>query len=150
MGGGMPLGAFISSPKIMKTLSTDPPLSHVTTFGGHPVSCAAGLASLNFIVENSLARRSHEIGKKLQVKLNELKAKTSAIREVRGKGLLIGLELKTARQTARFVKQALEAGLILGWTLHTNTVIRVAPPLTLSEAELEEGLRITELTLKRS
>lgn len=70
--------------------------------------------------------------------------------DVRGKGLLIGLELKTARETARFVKRALEASLILGWTLHTNTVVRIAPPLTLTEEELEEGLKIIERSLKQS
>lgn len=148
IGGGMPLGAFIASPKIMKTFSTDPPLSHVTTFGGHPVSCAAGLASLNFILENDLPKQAEEIGNKMTVKLNELKQKASAIQDVRGKGMMIGLELRTARATARFVKRALDLGLILGWTLHTTTVVRIAPPLTLSEEELENGLKIIEEGLK--
>lgn len=149
MGGGMPLGAFISSPAIMKTLSVDPPLSHVTTFGGHPVCCAAGLASLNFIIENDLPGQADRMGEKLRAALRKLGQEIETIRAVRGKGLMIGLELSNQKETARFVQRCLKAGLILGWTLHTNTVVRIAPPLTLSEKELREGLRIIEKALKR-
>ncbi len=149
MGGGMPLGAFISSPAIMKTLSVDPPLSHVTTFGGHPVCCAAGLASLNFIIENDLPGRADRMGEKLRAALRKLGQEIETIRAVRGKGLMIGLELSNQKETARFVQRCLKAGLILGWTLHTNTVVRIAPPLTLSEKELREGLRIIEKALRQ-
>jgi len=148
MGGGMPLGAFISSPAIMKTLSSDPPLSHVTTFGGHPVSCAAGLASLNFILENDLPRKAEITGEKIQAALRKMAEKKKTIRAVRGKGMMIGLELSDAEETARFVKEALHAGLILGWTLHTNNVVRIAPPLTLSEEETEKGLEIIERSIR--
>lgn len=147
MGGGMPLGAFISSPAIMKTLSVDPPLSHVTTFGGHPVCCAAGLASLNFIVENDLPRRAAATGETLQTALRKLGQKIDALRAVRGKGLMIGLELTDPERTARFVQRCLKDGLILGWTLHADTVVRIAPPLTLSEKEMREGLRIIKKAL---
>ncbi|WDT74095.1 MAG: aspartate aminotransferase family protein [Candidatus Manganitrophus sp.] len=149
MGGGMPLGAFISSPEIMKSLSVDPPLSHVTTFGGHPVCCAAGLASLNFIIENDLPGRADRMGEKLRSALRKLGQEIETIRAVRGKGLMIGLELSNQKETARFVQRCLKAGLILGWTLHTNTVVRIAPPLTLSEKELREGLRIIEKALRQ-
>ncbi|HEY5600187.1 MAG TPA: aminotransferase class III-fold pyridoxal phosphate-dependent enzyme, partial [Candidatus Manganitrophaceae bacterium] len=64
-------------------------------------------------------------------------------------GMMIGLELKNARETARFVKRALNQGLILGWTLHTNTVVRIAPPLTLSEEEMNQGIEMIELSLKQ-
>ncbi len=149
MGGGMPLGAFISSPKIMKSLSVDPPLSHVTTFGGHPVCCAAGLASLNFIIENDLPGRADRMGEKLRAALRKLGQEIETIRAVRGKGLMIGLELSNQKETARFVQRCLKAGLILGWTLHTNTVVRIAPPLSLSEKEMREGLRIIEKALRK-
>lgn len=149
MGGGMPLGAFISSPAIMKTLSVDPPLSHVTTFGGHPVCCAAGLASLNFIIENDLPGRADRMGEKLRAALRKLGQEIETIRAIRGKGLMIGLELSNQKETARFVQRCLKAGLILGWTLHTNTVVRIAPPLTLSEKDLREGLRIIEKALRQ-
>ncbi|HZR46121.1 MAG TPA: aspartate aminotransferase family protein [Candidatus Manganitrophaceae bacterium] len=148
MGGGMPLGAFVSSPEIMKTLSSDPPLSHVTTFGGHPVSCAAGLAGLKFILENDLPKRAEATGAKIQAALKKMAEQTKAIRAVRGKGMMIGLELSDAKTTERFVKKAFAAGLILGWTLHTNNVVRIAPPLTLSEEEMNKGLEIIERAIK--
>jgi acetylornithine/succinyldiaminopimelate/putrescine aminotransferase len=147
IGGGMPLGAFVSSPKIMETLSNDPPFSHVTTFGGHPVSCAAGLASLKVILEDNLCRQADLLGKKIKTALRHLARKRSAIREVRGKGLMVGLELSDADTTAHFVRKALDAGLILGWTLHTNTVVRISPPLTLTEKELGKGLDIIDKAL---
>ncbi len=147
LGGGMPLGAFVSSPEIMTTFSTDPPLSHVTTFGGHPVSCAAGLASLNIILKNDLTQRADQLGKKIKTALQGLAQRSSCIRAVRGKGLMIGLELCDADTTAAFVRKALNAGLILGWTLHTNTVVRIAPPLTLTEEELGKGLDIMDRAL---
>ncbi|MBI3802188.1 MAG: aspartate aminotransferase family protein [Nitrospirae bacterium] len=149
MGGGMPLGAFIARPAIMKQLSVDPPLSHVTTFGGHPVCAAAGLASLNFIVENDLPRQAAAMGEKIQSGLRKIARKNTAIRDVRGKGLMIGLELSDPKQTARFVGRCRKAGLILGWTLHTNTVVRIAPPLTLSERDMQKGLEIIERSLHK-
>ncbi len=142
LGGGMPLGAFISSARIMKCLSRNPPLSHVTTFGGHPVSCAAGLRGLQFMLDRKLPARALRMGNRLQQKLKRWAQETDAIVEVRGMGMMIGLELRHARRTARLVQRAREAGLILGWTLHSDRVIRITPPLTLSEEELEQGLNI--------
>ncbi len=147
IGGGMPLGAFVSSPNIMATLSTDPPLSHVTTFGGHPVSCAAGLASLKVILENDLPQKADQLGEKIKDALRDFARRHSCIRDVRGKGMMIGLELSDADTTAGFVGKALDKGLILGWTLHTNTVVRISPPLTLTEKELEKGLDIIDKAL---
>ncbi len=142
LGGGMPLGAFIGSARIMKCLSRDPPLSHVTTFGGHPVSCAAGLAALGVLLDADLPARAAWLGDRLQGALKALARQTDAIVEVRGKGMMIGLEMADARRTARLVKRTREAGLILGWTLHSDRVVRIAPPLTLSEAEMAHGVAI--------
>jgi acetylornithine/succinyldiaminopimelate/putrescine aminotransferase len=142
LGGGMPLGAFIASASIMKCLARDPPLSHVTTFGGHPVSCAAGLAGLRVLLDADLPTRAAWLGGQLQDALKDLARQTDAIVEVRGKGMMIGLEMRDARRTARLVKRAREAGLILGWTLHSDCVIRITPPLTLSEAEMARGIAI--------
>ncbi len=148
LGGGMPLGAFIASPAIMRYLSVDPPLSHVTTFGGHPVSCAAGLASLNIMLKKNLVRQSKETGKRLLTALQQLAKKNKAIHEARGMGMMIGLEFVEGHQCEQFVKRAREAGLLLGFTLHTNRVVRMTPPLTLSEKEMSEGLGIMERALK--
>lgn len=149
LGGGMPLGAFIGRPELMKTLSTDPPLSHVTTFGGHPVCCAAGLAAMEILIGENLPERAARLGKILMDCLKEL-AGIGGVKEVRGKGLLIGFELDDAELTERFVTFCREAGLILGWTLHSNTVVRLAPPLIITEAELDEGLGIMRRALERA
>lgn len=149
LGGGMPLGAFIGRPEIMKTLSQDPPLSHVTTFGGHPVCCAAGLAGLNFLIENKLPERAGQLGEYIMDQLKKL-SEVGGVKEVRGKGLLIGLELNNAKLTERFVSNCREAGLILGWTLHSNTVVRLAPPLVITESELDRGFEIMVKSLKKA
>jgi len=141
LGGGMPLGAFIGRPEIMKTLSENPPLSHVTTFGGHPVCCAAGLAALDYLIGNKLPERAERLGEYLTDRLYKL-SEIGGVKDVRGKGLLIGFELETANLTKRFVRNCRYAGLVLGWTLHSDTVIRLAPPLIISEQEIEQGIDI--------
>jgi acetylornithine/N-succinyldiaminopimelate aminotransferase len=142
LGGGMPLGAFVGRAELMAALSTDPPLSHVTTFGGHPVCCAAGLAALEVLLTDDLPARAARLGETLRDGLRALGRRYGGVRDVRGLGLLVGLELEDAAWTARFAGAAQDRGLILGWTLHADTVVRLAPPLTLSESELERGLAI--------
>lgn len=149
LGGGMPLGAFISRREIMKTLSKDPPLSHVTTFGGHPVCCAAGLAALDFLLETRLPERAERLGRYAMERLKKL-PEIGGVRDIRGKGLLIGLELNNSKLTERFVAHCREAGLILGWTLHSNTVVRLAPPLVITERELNLGFEIMTRSLKKA
>jgi acetylornithine/N-succinyldiaminopimelate aminotransferase len=149
LGGGMPLGAFMSRPEIMRILSQDPPLSHVTTFGGHPVCCAAGLAALDFLLHNKLTERAERLGDLLKKRIYEL-SEIGGVKDVRGKGLLIGLELESPRTTMRFVLNCREAGLILGWTLHSDKVVRLAPPLVMSENEMEQGLAIVRAALSRA
>lgn len=147
LGGGMPLGAFIGDPDLMGCLSRDPPLSHVTTFGGHPVSCAAGLAALNVLVDENLVARAEVVGGAIRSRLREIGERHSGVREVRGLGMHIGLELDTPARAENFVSQALAEGVIVGWTLHSSTVIRLTPPLNISEAELERGLTAVERAL---
>jgi acetylornithine/succinyldiaminopimelate/putrescine aminotransferase len=146
----MPLGAFISRDGIMKALSENPPLSHVTTFGGHPVCCASALASIEVILKERLTDWAARRGEEIQCRLREIGKKTGRVKEIRGMGLMIGLELVDAPTTRRLVKRALELGLILGWTLHSDTVVRIAPPLTLSEYEMVEGLTVIERILSES
>ncbi len=148
MGAGMPIGAFVASPEIMKTLSEHPPFSHVTTFGGHPVSCAAALAGLKFMVKNKLPDQARVMGDKIQTALKRLAEKSSAIREIRGMGMMIGMEMQSAKACEQVVTTALQEGLILGWTLHTNRVIRISPPLTLSEEEMQYGMKIIAKALR--
>ncbi len=138
LGGGMPLGAFVTSRRLCRVLSEDPPLGHVTTFGGHPVSCAAGLACLDQIVEERLSERAEQAGDKFAGMISEA-LPASALSEVRHKGLLLGLEMNSAATAAAFVSGCLDRGLILGWTLHDDRVVRLAPPLVISDAELERA-----------
>ena len=140
MGGGMPLGGFAASKKIMATFSQNPPLSHVTTFGGHPVSCAAGRAGLEVILKEGLVEKAETDGQYITKQLRHLAGQNIGIREVRGKGLMIGLEVENADIAERCVQGAFERGVILGWTLHSDTVIRIMPPLILSKDEISCGL----------
>src|SRR5579862_1075832 len=134
LGGGMPLGAFIGAPAVMQTLSHDPPLAHVTTFGGHPVCCAAGLASLEVILAERLCERAARVGAEWLAQIRGLGG--GVLCAARGKGLLLALEFQTPDATRRFVARCFEQGLILNWTLHRDTVVRLAPPLTISDAEI--------------
>lgn len=146
LGGGMPLGAFVSTPEIMATLSHSPALAHVTTFGGHPVCCAAGLAALNFMLETYLPQQSQEKGAMLLARLRELIG-TGGFVAARGCGLLIGMDFTTPEATKQFVQSCFAAGLILGWTLHQDTVVRLAPPLIISSVEIDRAVVIMQKAL---
>lgn len=145
LGGGLPLGAFVGSPALMATLSHDPPLAHVTTFGGHPLSCAAGLAALAFAERERLPARAAALGEAWRARLAA--SIGPVLRAVRGRGLLIGLELATAEQTQAFCRDAFARGLILNWTLHRDTVVRLAPPLIISADDGERALSAIEAAL---
>jgi len=138
LGGGLPLGSFVASKPLMRVLSTDPPLGHVTTFGGHPLSCAAGLASLEAIIEEDLARHAVVRGGVFAELLRDrLPAEhVVAIRQI---GLLVGVEMSSPKLVESFSRECRREGLILGWTLHDDRVLRLAPPLIISEAELDEA-----------
>ncbi|HDR68038.1 MAG TPA: aspartate aminotransferase family protein [Bacteroidaceae bacterium] len=131
LGGGMPLGAFISSETIMKTLTFDPPLGHITTFGGHPVSCAAGLAAQNFIQQNDLLNHSLQQGERFRQNLNHV-----AIEGIRGKGLFLAVVLRDGLSVDRFLEYALEEGLIIDRFLFCDHAFRIAPPLIIEEEEV--------------
>lgn len=139
LGGGMPLGAFVGSAEILGTLSQQPPLAHVTTFGGHPVSCAAGLAALEVMERERLWERSQRLGERLCAELRALPWQ-GRLREVRGFGALVGIELDAAETTRRFAAACFARGLVLNWTLHRDRVIRLAPPLVLRDEELDRAL----------
>jgi predicted acetylornithine/succinylornithine family transaminase len=149
LGGGMPLGGFISRPEVMNIL-TDPPLSHMTTFGGHPVSCAAGLASLNIINRDKLVERSAIFGNEIQNRLKEFQKKYPVIVDIRGKGLMIGLEFATPELTKKIVGRAQDLGLILSWSIYAGGTVRVAPPLNVLPEEIDQALNILEKAITES
>ena len=146
LGGGMPLGAFVAPARIMRTLSEAPPLSHLTTFGGHPVSCAAGLAALRVTVEDGLVRNAAELGEILQGALNGLK-RMGVIRDVRGRGLLIGVELGSAEEARAAVAACRDGGLLVGTTLNDEKVLRITPPMVMGDSEAVRGLEILTAVL---
>ena len=139
LGGGLPLGAFVGHPDVMATLRHDPPLAHVTTFGGHPVSCAAGLAALDVLVRDGLPARAARLGGGLVERLATLVGRGGLV-AARGAGMLLGLEFDAPARCATFARRAWEARLILNWTLHRDTVVRLAPPLVLTDAEAEHAV----------
>ena len=133
LGGGMPLGAFIASGDAMKTLCYEPVLGHITTFGGHPVSCAAGLASLRLLTEGDLMDQT--AGKEALFRENLVHP---AIKEIRGRGLYLAVELEDARKTSRFMKLSIENGIISDSFLFHNTAFRISPPLLISHEQILE------------
>jgi acetylornithine/succinyldiaminopimelate/putrescine aminotransferase len=139
LGGGLPLGAFVGRPELMATLRHDPPLAHVTTFGGHPVSCAAGLAALEVLLRDDLPGRARELGRSLAERFRAL-AGRGGLTRVRGLGMLLGLEFDAPAACARFAARAFESRLILNWTLHRDTVVRLAPPLVLTDDEADHAV----------
>jgi acetylornithine/N-succinyldiaminopimelate aminotransferase len=132
MGGGMPIGAFISSKKIMDVLKDNPILGHITTFGGHPVSCAAGLATLNTILEENLFVDVYEKEQLFRSLLMHPK-----IKEIRGMGLMLSIQLDSFSQVEAISKICVENGVIIDWFLHCDTAMRIAPPLIITKEEIQ-------------
>jgi acetylornithine/succinyldiaminopimelate/putrescine aminotransferase len=135
LGGGLPLGAFCAPDAILSVLAKDPPLGHITTFGGHPLSCAAGGAALKTIVEQRLWERAETMGALMRQRLAGLLGREVA--DIRGAGLLIGIEFAEASVTRRFVAETLARGVVVNWTLNADRVVRLAPPLTIAEEEID-------------
>jgi len=133
----MPIGAFISSEEIMKTLSFEPVLGHITTFGGHPVSCAASLATLNFIIENDLLAQIPEKSDLFKSLLTH-----PMILELRGIGLMLALEMKDFKTVKSVIDLCIARGLITDWFLFCDNSLRIAPPLTISLEEIKKACNI--------
>lgn len=136
-GGGMPLGAFISSQAHMKSLSADPILGHITTFGGHPVNCAAALANICAIEDEQMLQRVEEKGAFLAQKLNH-----PSIVEIRRKGLMLALEFESATIVQHIVEACLDQGVIPFWFLSCPESFRLAPPLNISYKDLEKASKV--------
>ena len=143
MGGGMPIGAFISSWELMNLLTFEPKLGHITTFGGHPVNCAASHATLKHLLATDIMQ---EVEKKEQ--LLRLHLKHPKIKEIRGKGLMLSIEFEDEALAKKVVEQSLEKGLILFYFLFTKTAIRITPPLTITKEEIIKGCNIIKAILE--
>lgn len=137
IGGGMPIGAFVSSREIMLSLTSNPILGHITTFGGHPVSCAAGLATLATILSEDLVSGVMQKGELFKQLLIH-----PAIKEVRGIGLMMAIEFESFELNKKIIDACIADGLISDWFLHCSNSMRVAPPLIISEEEIEWACKV--------
>ena len=144
MGGGMPIGAFISSKEIMNTLTFEPELGHITTFGGHPVSCASAIANLNIIIDERLPEKASESGK-LYVEALKNHPK---IKEIRQTGLMLGIDLEDSKSTDKLVSNFIKYGLISDRFLFRPQSFRIAPPLIISKTEIEKSLELINRSLE--
>ncbi|TXE13937.1 aspartate aminotransferase family protein [Seonamhaeicola algicola] len=137
LGGGMPIGAFTASNKLMDLLMDNPKLGHITTFGGHPVIAASALATLKEITETNLIAQTLEKEKLFRKLLVH-----PLIKEIRGKGLMLALITDSAEITNQLILKSQDEGLILFWLLFEPKAVRITPPLTISEEEIKKGCNI--------
>ena len=144
-GGGMPLGAFISSQKIMSTLTHDPVLGHITTFGGHPVCCAAGLATMRYLIDNQVVEDVERKGAMYESLLQD----HPAVKEIRRSGLLLAVELGESEKLYKIMELFIEEGILSDWFLFCDTAFRISPPLVISDDEIRDSVRIIRRCLDR-
>ncbi len=131
-GGGMPIGGFISSNENMKSLTYNPKLGHITTFGGHPVCCAAALASLELISDENLLSKVEIKGRLFEDLLTH-----PLIKEIRRKGMFFAIELENEDVVQQVVQGCKEKGVLTFWFLSNPQSFRIAPPLTITENEIK-------------
>lgn len=132
IGGGMPIGAFIASKEVMKCLTHNPILGHITTFGGHPVSAAAAAACIDVMLTEKLTHQADakaELIKSLLVH--------PAIFEIRNKGLMMAVQLDSFENLQKVIHQCISKGIVTDWFLYNNTSMRIAPPLIITEEEIK-------------
>ncbi|QFG53793.1 aspartate aminotransferase family protein [Chryseobacterium sp.] len=137
MGGGVPVGAFMSSRKIMESLSHSPKLGHITTFGGNPLIAAASHATLKEVLESGLMAEVAEKEKLFRELLIHPK-----IKNINGKGLMLAVNLGDPGYTLQVARRCMEKGLVVFWQLYRNEYLRISPPLTLSFDEIRLGCQI--------
>ena len=144
-GGGMPLGGVVSKKQILDSFTHNPVLGHITTFGGHPVCCAAGLAALNYLINNKVVESVEAKGTKFEALLQD----HSKVIEIRRSGLLLAVELGKSEYLYRLMEIFKEEGIMSDWFLYCDTAFRISPPLTISETEIAECCEIIHRSLDR-
>lgn len=138
LGGGMPVGCMISSKEKMSQFTHDPMLGHISTFAGHPVICAAVAANIEFMIKNDVINRVNAKGQRMASRLGE----HELVREIRHRGLFFAIDMESPEKVRRVVENCLKNGLIAFWFLSCPSSFRIAPPLTISDEELEEACHI--------
>ena len=137
LGGGMPIGAFIASYKLMKLLSHNPVLGHITTFGGNPVCCASALATLNIISDKKFLAQIEPKGLLIKNQLNH-----PQIKAIRRKGLMLAIELENEEKVNTLIEYCIAHGVIIYWFLSTRNSFRISPPLTITKEEIKEACSV--------
>jgi acetylornithine/N-succinyldiaminopimelate aminotransferase len=137
LGGGMPLGAFIADKKILDSLTNNPVLGHINTFGGHPVCCAAGLAAMQFLLEENIIKEVFEKEKLFLKNLHHPK-----IKNIRSRGLMIALEFKDFDDNKKVIDSLIEKGIFTDWFLFASQCLRIVPPLTITNDEIKQACSI--------
>ncbi|HWY97699.1 MAG TPA: aspartate aminotransferase family protein [Bacteroidia bacterium] len=145
MGGGLPLGGFVASQKIMSSLSDNPALGHITTFGGHPLSCASGLAALEVLLNKKLFSSAAK-----KEKLFRSLLKHSAIKEIRGMGLMLAIQFGNEDLCKKVIENCIKNGIIVDWFLFRPDAMRIAPPLIITEQEIKQACKIILQSIKQS
>jgi len=136
LGGGMPLGAFIADIKLMSTFTSNPVLGHITTFGGHPVSCAAGMSAMQVLLKNKWIE---EVKEKEKLFLSLLQHQK--IKSVRSAGLWLSLEFDSFETCKSIIDRCIENGIVSDWFLFAPNCMRIAPPLIITQEEIEKTCR---------
>jgi len=137
LGGGMPLGAFVSSRSNMNAFTENPVLGHITTFGGHPVCCAAGLAAVDFLIEEELIQ-----GVQKKANLFRQLLVHPIIKSVRNEGLLMSIEFDSFETNKRLIDHCIDKGVFTDWFLFAPHCMRVAPPLIITDEEIEQACSV--------
>lgn len=144
LGGGMPLGAFIANRSIMSQLSSNPVLGHITTFGGHPVACAAGNAAFEFLINQNLIR---DIERKQKIFVDHIKH--PLIRNIRSMGFMMALEFDSYETNKRVIDTCIEMGVFTDWFLFASHCMRISPPLIITDDEIKEACTIVRLACEK-
>jgi len=145
MGGGLPIGAFVASKKIMSSLSDNPALGHITTFGGHPLSCASGLAAFDILVSKKLYASAAK-----KEKLFRTLLKHKAIKGIRGMGLMLAVQFNSEELNKKVIENCIKNGIIADWFLFRADAMRIAPPLIITEAEIKLACKKILLSIEQS
>ncbi|MBQ5726251.1 MAG: aspartate aminotransferase family protein [Alistipes sp.] len=145
LGGGMPLGAFVASQEIMSTLTHNPVLGHITTFGGHPVCCAAGLAAMRFLQENRVVEDVERKGVMFEQALTD----HPQVQAIRRSGLLLAVELGSSDKLYRLMDIFIEEGILSDWFLYCDTAFRISPPLVITDDEIRDCVELIRKCLDR-
>ena len=137
LGGGMPIGAFVANKEIMQSFTSNPVLGHITTFGGHPVSCAAAYASLSVLTNENIVSEVFEKGKMFREELNH-----PSFKSIHGEGLFLSVAVESYDYLRKLLQESINRGLVFDWFIFDDNHFRIAPPLIISKSEIKKACNI--------